>query len=122
MLIFLYCTAYVETAGGAIAEPQYPSCFPLSHRKAPFQVAALHQWTNPQDDELQKKSAESWVYDCLKEESCGPFPCFLSSGEGNQRIQRAYGKENFEKLKMLKKKYDPHCLLKHTHFENALNA
>lgn len=110
-----------ETAGGAIAEPQYPSCFPLEHRKAPFQVAALHQWTDPRDDEKQKKSAENWVYEVLKDEQCGPFPCFLSSGEKGDRVANVYGKENFERLKVLKRKYDPHCLLRHTHFEDALD-
>jgi hypothetical protein len=115
------CWAIVETAGGAIAEPQYPSCFPLEHRKAPFQVAALHQWTDPRDDEKQKKSAENWVYEVLKDEQCGPFPCFLSSSEKGDRVINAYGKENFERLKVLKRKYDPHCLLRHTHFEDALD-
>lgn len=114
--------SFLETAGGAIAEPQYPSCFPLEHRKAPFQVAALHQWTNPRDDEMQKQSAENWVHEVLKDEQCGPFPCFLSSGEKGVRVRNVYGEENFEKLKMLKRKYDPHYLLKHTHFEEALSS
>lgn len=94
----------------------------MDHRKAPFQVAALHQWTNPLHDELQRKSAEGWVYDVLKDEQCGPFPCFLSSGEKKDRVRAVYGEENFEKLRILKNKYDPHCLLKHTHFEESLNA
>lgn len=94
----------------------------MDHRKAPFQVAALHQWTDPRHDEIQKKSAESWVYDVLKDEQCGPFPCFLSSGEKKDRIEAVYGEKNFARLKELKRKYDPHCLLKHTHFEGILNT
>lgn len=111
-----------ETAGGAIAEPPYPSCFPDDHRKAPFQVAALHQWTDPKDDEIQKQSAENWVYNVLKDEQCGPFPCFLASGEKGDRVKNVYGEENFKRLRTLKRKYDPHGLLKHNHFEDSLDT
>lgn len=109
-----------ETAGGAIAEPSLTSCYPYSHRKSPLQVAALHQWIDPKEDEQNRVAAEGWVYRTFGQDGVGPFPCFLTSAEGKDRMILTYGSDNWARLTQLKQKYDPEGLLRYTHFENEL--
>jgi hypothetical protein len=109
-----------ENAAGAIAEPPEPTCYPISHRESPFQTAALHQWTSNTDDDRNKTSAEDWVYNTFGKEANGPYPCFLASGEGRRKMIQVYTEENWERLRLLKRKYDPAGLLRFTHFEDEL--
>lgn len=83
-------------------------------------MAALHQWVGEADDTINQTAAEDWVYRVLGKESCGPFPCFLASGEGRERMVAVYGKKNWERLRALKVKYDAKGLLRYTHFEDEL--
>lgn len=116
----MFTWRFAEIAGGAIGEPPGDTCFPITQRKAPIQTAALHQWIDPSLDESNKAAAENWIYDILSKEGCGPFPCFISSGEGRSRLIDVYGRENWEKLRSLKRKYDPAGMLRYTHFEQEL--
>ena len=110
-----------EIAGGAIAEPGHETCFPLEHRTSPIQTAALHQWTDDTRDAVNKAAAEDWVYRTFGDAEVGPFPCFLASGEGRERMMKVYGQKNWERLRVLKRKYDPQSLLRFNHFENELS-
>jgi len=94
---------------------------------------------------INKEMAEKWIYGVLgsttptstssstnetngdstamnsNSNSFGPFPCFLGSGEGRERIIQIYGGETpWKRLKELKLKYDKKGLLKYTHFEDEL--
>ena len=129
----------LESAGGKIGDeshylgsssddggPGIPSCFSDPEtRNCPIQVMALHQYpsSSPDTTEIFQRNleiAQDWIYNTFEKESMGPFPCFLASGESKEKIVRVYGKENWEKLKILKRKYDPTGLLRFTHFEDKL--
>lgn len=123
------------------------SCYSdLERRNAPIQIMALHQYddehaasttssmsTNGAGDDhgqdqgkgvdMGKRSIElahNWIHGTFAKEGLGPFPCFLGSGEGKERMIAVYGQKNWDRLRELKRKYDPNGLLRFTHFEDEL--
>ena len=127
-----------ETAGGRIGDSELysassssssssneigESCFADEEkRNAPIQIMALHQYSEKDTDAHTRnvEIAQDWVYGTFEKEALGPFPCFLASGEGTEKIKRVYGEKNWRRLKELKRKYDPTGLLRFNHFEDEL--
>ncbi|KIK60801.1 hypothetical protein GYMLUDRAFT_73655 [Collybiopsis luxurians FD-317 M1] len=113
------CTWLFELAGGAIADFE-DSCVPKSQRDTLFTVAALHQWELGVDDIRCITAAEEWIYDTLKPVQIGgPFPSFLGRHEQPARTMACYG-SNWDRLKDIKKKYDPTNVFRNTFW--PLNA
>lgn len=107
------CTWLFELAGGRIPEFK-DSCIPAEHREAQFTIVALHQWDIGLSDPRCKISAEEWITNTLgPHHPGGPIPSFLGRHEKPERIISCYGEANFERLKEVKKKYDPKNLFHH---------
>lgn len=69
------CELTGNGAPGDVAD----SCYPQSHRKAMFTVAALHQWAHDEPPALDTKcvvTAEAWINEVIHPVSIGgPLPC-----------------------------------------------
>lgn len=131
-----------EIAAGAIADPDpTSSCFPLSHRVAPFQVAALyvhngpptsstthiplrrHQWKSSDQDDRWTTSARDWINDVISPYSPGgSYPCFLESKEGWEKVRDTFGKDNWERLVGMKRRWDPQNQLMNNFWPNDLTV
>jgi FAD/FMN-containing dehydrogenase len=59
-----------------------------------------------------------WARDCFEATQAfstgGTYINFLTEDDGPQRIEAAYGKANLSRLALLKKKFDPDNLFRHT--------
>jgi len=94
-----------ELAGGAIAD--HKSCIPQSNREAAWHVTALHQWSAESEQPKSVDLGIEWVEEALNPVSVGgTFPSLLGGDEKPERVKGSYG-ENWERLRKLKKKYDP---------------
>jgi FAD/FMN-containing dehydrogenase len=107
------CTWLFELACGAIGDFE-DTCVPKSQREALFTVAALHQWDMGINDPRCITTAEDWIAGTLKPiRTGGPFPSFLGRHEITARTIGAFG-ANWDRLKEIKKLYDPHNIFKHS--------
>ncbi|KAL8286269.1 hypothetical protein RQP46_004757 [Phenoliferia psychrophenolica] len=105
-----------EISGGAIADAApASSCFPQEARSAPFNVAAIHQWKDESDDDVWREAARRWIDGTMAPHSAGgSFPCFIESSDGEARVQRTFGTQNWARLVELKTRLDPQRVLPHT--------
>jgi hypothetical protein len=87
---------------------------PAGNRDAAFVLNIAASWENAAED----AAALRWSRDCFEAtqgfSTGGAYINFLTEEEGPQRIEAAYGKPILEKLAVLKKKYDPDNLFRHT--------
>merc|ERR1711939_658151 len=97
-----------ELSGGAIADVKpSASCFPHSHRAAPLQVAAIHQWRDAADDQRAIRATEDWIYQVTRPQSPGgSFPCFLERpGDSASAVADVFG-SSWSRLVALKQRLD----------------
>ncbi|KAJ4471539.1 hypothetical protein J3R30DRAFT_3737465 [Lentinula aciculospora] len=107
------CTWLFELAGGAINDFE-DTCLPKSQRETLFTVAALHQWDMGINDPRCITTAEDWIAETLKPiRTGGPFPSFLGRHEDSSRTIASFG-SNWDRLKELKKIYDPTNVFKNS--------
>jgi FAD/FMN-containing dehydrogenase len=87
----------------------------FDHRDPHFEMSILARWTEASAD------AEniSWARQVWTEAQPSVMPCsyanHMTADEGIERIRAAYGVEKFEKLRVLKAKYDPENLFRLNH-------
>ncbi|KZP18370.1 hypothetical protein FIBSPDRAFT_792011 [Athelia psychrophila] len=107
------CTWLFELGGGALVDHE-DTCIPKSQREASFNIVALHQWEMGNPDLLCRSTAEDWISGTLLPvNSGGPVPAFLARDEPPERVMASYG-SNWDRLKDLKKKYDPTGLFRNS--------
>ncbi|KAG8862229.1 hypothetical protein FRB96_001808 [Tulasnella sp. 330] len=107
------CAWLFELAGGAIPDCQ-GTCVPGVVRKGAFNVVAFHQWKLEDSDAKCVDDAEEWMKDTVNPLSAGgPYPSFLERKELVTRTMGAFGTENWERLVVLKRKYDNKALFRH---------
>jgi hypothetical protein len=71
-------------------------------------------WEKPADDDANVRWARD-CFDAMREFSTGgTYVNFLNEEEGRERIEAAYGKEILVRLAVLKAKYDPENVFRHT--------
>jgi FAD/FMN-containing dehydrogenase len=98
----------IEAFGGAMSRvPDDATAF--NHRHTPFNLLIVGIWPDPSDNTAHMR----WVrefWDAMQPFSSGAvYVNYLGpeSDEGAGRIKAAYGSAKYEKLVMLKNKYDP---------------
>jgi FAD/FMN-containing dehydrogenase len=107
------CAWLFELGGGAIVDFE-DTCLPLVSRQASFNIVAFHQWKIDEYDDRCVDSVEEWMVETIAKHSPGgPLPCFFERRERVTRTMATYGDENWHKLCLLKRKYDPSGLIKH---------
>jgi len=82
----------------------------FAHRKTPFVLNIHTRWRNASDD----KKCMEWVQEFHKSTKAfaqGVYVNFLSE-EGETRVKDAYTKDVWERLVLIKNKYDPNNLFR----------
>jgi FAD/FMN-containing dehydrogenase len=87
---------------------------PAGNRDARYVVNVASSWEAPRDDAANiAYTRESWQ--ALRRFSTGgSYVNFLTEDDGADRVRAAYGDATFERLALLKAKYDPGGLFSHT--------
>ena len=94
----------LELYGGkALEEPEGGTAFP--HRENLFDLVIISHWPRPEEDDTNISWTRKFWNDMQPFTSQRVYVNVLGV-EGEQRVKDAYG-ENYERLRTLKKKYDP---------------
>ena len=99
----------IRVLGGAIARvPADATAY--AHRKAPIMLNLVAFYTTPED----KLKRDAWVEGfvaTLTQETKGAYVNFLAA-EGDARIRAAYPGGTWERLRRIKRQYDPQNLFR----------
>ena len=96
--------AVIDQYGGAVARvPDDATAF--SHRHAAYDLIVLGIWSDPAQTEEHTEWARG-LWSALEPHHQNVYVNFLME-EGEERIRQAYGAEKYDRLKALKRKYDP---------------
>ncbi len=92
--------------GGAVSRVDEDATA-YSHRKAAYSLIINTAWTDPDESEEHIQWTRSF-WEALQPFSIGgAYVNFQSNDEGEDRVKGTYGTAKFERLSLLKKKYDP---------------
>ena len=87
---------------------------PAGNRDAAYVLNISSAWEKSDDDEINIR----WARDCFEAtrslSTGGTYVNFLTEEEGSDRIEAAYGRSILEKLAVLKRRFDPDDLFRHT--------
>lgn len=98
---------------GALGELPATHC-PAGNRDAAYVLNVAGSWEKPDDDAANVRWARE-CFDAMRGFSTGgTYVNFLNEEEGRERIEAAYGKEILGRLAVLKAKYDPENVFRHT--------
>jgi FAD/FMN-containing dehydrogenase len=98
----------IEQLGGAVAEIADDDTA-FAHRRAPFNLLIVGIWPDPADSPKHI----DWVrqlWEAMQPHATGGvYVNYLGqeADEGRERVRAAYGREKYERLLALKRKYDP---------------
>jgi FAD/FMN-containing dehydrogenase len=107
-----YSSIFLEPMGGAIARKgSEATAFP--HRERSYCITAVPKWENKEDDAEMVAWADD-LFDALEPYAAdGVYVNYLAE-EGKEKAQSAYGR-HWEKLRQLKKKWDPENIFRMNH-------
>jgi FAD/FMN-containing dehydrogenase len=94
----------IRVLGGAIARVA-PDATAYAHRNAPIMINVAAFYTTP-EDHLQQQGWVNAYAEALKQEETGAYVNFVGD-EGAERIHAAYPGATWERLRRIKKQYDP---------------
>jgi FAD/FMN-containing dehydrogenase len=101
--------AQIRVLGGAYARvPADATAY--GHRKAAIMVNLAAFWTTPEDHAKQQAWVDRFRTD-LTQETQGAYVNFLMA-EGHERIRSAYPGAIWDRLRVIKRQYDPHNLFR----------
>jgi len=99
----------IRILGGAMARvPADATAF--VHRDAKVMVAVLDPYVDPSTKEVQVAWTET-LHEALATNAVGVYSNFLER-EGEDRIREAYGERTYQRLSLIKRRYDPRNLLR----------
>src|SRR5436305_8053673 len=110
VLLASYATAPKESrvvfqqVGGAIARVPISES-PYGNRDALYDCFPISIWDDPADDEAHVRWARD-LWEAMRPFSTGGVYANNLGEEGSDRVQAAYG-DNYSRLTIIKKKYDP---------------
>jgi FAD/FMN-containing dehydrogenase len=89
------------------------STSPLGFRRAAFNVSVMATWQDSALDDEQiawtretADAIEPWAY------SGGGYANYMQADEPIERVRAAFGADAFDRLRELKRRYDPHNVLR----------
>ncbi len=103
---------YLEPVGGAVAKPS-SSATAFPHRNAAYSLHIFPGWNDGAEDAKIIDWAKKF-HKKVEAESTGGVYVNLLAHDEKERVRAAYG-ENYERLKKLKKKWDPKNLFRMNH-------
>lgn len=99
----------IRILGGAMARvPSDATAF--VHRDAKVMVAVLDPYEDPSTRHVQEAWVES-LHEALATNAVGVYSNFLER-EGEERIREAYGADTYQRLSLIKRRYDPRNLFR----------
>ena len=105
--------------GGGALERIAPESSPLAHRDAAATVQVLAAWHDPVDSERN----EAWA--CAGSIALDPFSVGinvnLTGDEAPERIQTAFSADGYDRLRAIKRTYDPDDVFDATPLPGALS-
>jgi FAD/FMN-containing dehydrogenase len=87
---------------------------PAGNRDAAFVLNIAGSWENAADDALNLRWARDGFEATRAFATGGTYVNFLNEEEGRDRVEAAYGKPIFDQLAVLKKRFDPDNMFRHT--------
>ena len=102
-----------EHLGGAVA--RVPDNATACHnRHWPFDFLIVGIWDNPEEDELNIDWVRSLWDDLRPFAGDGAYTNYMDveKGEGDRQLRTAYGDETYNRLRAIKKQYDPSNLFR----------
>jgi len=93
--------APADTADGAVG-----------FRQAAFNISAMAVWTDPALDDEQIAWARDTAGAIEPWAVSGGYVNYMQADEPIERVRAAFGEENFERLRALKRRYDPENVLR----------
>ena len=94
----------IRVLGGAIARVAADATA-YAHRSAPIMVNVAAFYTTPEDHVKQQGWVDGYAA-ALKQEEAGAYVNFVAD-EGPERVRAAYPGATWERLRKIKKQYDP---------------
>jgi FAD/FMN-containing dehydrogenase len=111
-----FTAAYLEPLGGAIAEVDRAATA-FAGRDARYSFHILAGWINSADDDAVMSWARGF-HDAMREHATGGVYVNLLAEDEPSRVPAAYG-GNYERLRELKRKWDPDNLFRANHNING---
>ena len=103
------CEIFFGAIGGATKRPASDATA-YAHRDAEFVMNVHGRWDDPADDERCIAWSRAYFEASAPFASAGAYVNFMTSDE-QDRVRAAYG-SNYDRLAMVKKKYDPSNLFR----------
>ncbi|HEY3419633.1 MAG TPA: FAD-binding oxidoreductase [Methanomassiliicoccales archaeon] len=98
-------SVHIHHLGGKIRDVE-DGATAFSNRDAAFALNIVSGWQEAGDDDMNIRWSRDFFNEMQKFSTGAAYLNFLGE-EGQERVMAAYGKEKYEKLAALKKKYDP---------------
>jgi FAD/FMN-containing dehydrogenase len=100
----------IESLHGAPKDVD-PDTAALGYRDAAFNVSVMASWTDPADDDDHIAWARKTAAAIEPWSVSGGYANYMQADEPIERVRAAYGPESFDRLRALKKQYDPDNVL-----------
>jgi FAD/FMN-containing dehydrogenase len=101
----------IESLHGAPKDAD-PALGPVAYRGAAFNVSAMAVWTNADEDEKHIAWARDTAAAIEPWSLGGGYADYMQADEPLDRVRAAFGEEAFERLRVLKRRYDPRNVLR----------
>jgi FAD/FMN-containing dehydrogenase len=79
----------------------------LAYRQAAFNVSAIGVWSEPDEDELHIQWTRETAAVIEPWSLGGGYANYMQADEPLERVRAAFGDDSFERLRALKRRYDP---------------
>ncbi len=100
----------IESLHGAPKDVD-PDSAALGYRDAAFNVSVMASWVDPADDDEHIAWARETTAAIEPWSVSGGYANYMQADEPLERVRAAYGPESFDRLRALKKRYDPDNVL-----------
>lgn len=92
-----------------------PGAMAFNQRAARFNVSALAIWEREEDDAIQKAWARDYAAELQSHSSSGGYLNYANPDDSLDRVREAFGPEKFDRLRQIKKRYDPGNVFRFNH-------
>jgi FAD/FMN-containing dehydrogenase len=84
----------------------------LAYRQAAFNISAMGVWSEPDEDEFHIRWTRETAAAMEPWSLGGGYANYMQADEPLERVRAAFGDESFERLRVLKRRYDPTNVLR----------
>jgi FAD/FMN-containing dehydrogenase len=84
------------------------------HRAAPHNLAIISRWIEPSEADANIAWAKAF-FDAMKPYASGVYVNYLGTGDEESRVGDAYADQTMQRLRQVKRQYDPENLFQRNH-------